>query len=566
MRDDVSPRLIDLALEPAFALAGLEVRPASLEVLAGERREQLEPRIMQVLVALAGRRGEVVSRDELIQRCWGGRVVGDDSISRCIFRLRKLADSLGGFEIVTVPRVGFRLQVETVIASATGPALVVAAHRLAVLPFDNLSADPELSYFSDGVAEEILNTLTRARDLEVISRGSSFQFRGSAKAVSRVAAELSATHLLDGSVRRGGVRVRISARLVECASDTTLWSERFDRELSDVFAVQEEIADAIVGSLKATLTPEAKETVARRGTDNPAAYDLYLMARHGYVAGDQGDPHWAQAIIRLSQRATEIDPSYASAWALLATGQVAARYMDGEIEERGLAAADRALALDPGLAEAYAVKARILSDSGQHAAAAAEIQIALRQDQESWQVNYTAGLVFYFHTPRRLDEAVRYFDKAAALNATDLVSPAFLYTCNTLTGDRAAALRAAELSVAHAEKVLAEERNNSFAMSVAADSLAVLGESQRARELIERALLLDPDNFVARHQIAGTLAATFNEPEAAVDVLVPAIAKMSRNYVDLMNATPKLDSIRNHPRVTAAVAEARVRWSRRTVS
>ena len=109
MRGDVSPRLIDLALEPAFALAGLEVRPASLEVQAGERREQLEPRIMQVLVALAGRRGEVVSRDELIQRCWGGRMVGDDSINRCIFRLRKLAESLGGFEIVTVARVGFRL-------------------------------------------------------------------------------------------------------------------------------------------------------------------------------------------------------------------------------------------------------------------------------------------------------------------------------------------------------------------------------------------------------------------------------------------------------------------------
>ena len=566
MRDDVSPRLIDLALEPAFALAGLEVRPASLEVLAGERREQLEPRIMQVLVALAGRRGEVVSRDELIQRCWGGRVVGDDAINRCVFQLRKLAERLGGFEIVTVPRVGFRLQVKTVIAPVTGPALVVAAHRLAVLPFDNLSADPELSYFSDGVAEEILNTLTRAHDLEVISHGSSFQFRGSAKAVSRVASELSATHLLDGSVRRSGARVRISVRLVECANDTTLWSEQFDRELSDVFAVQEEISDAIVSSLKATLSMEAKETVARRGTDNPAAYDLYLMARRRYVAGDQGDPNWAETIIRLSQRATEIDPSYASAWALLATGQVAARYMDGDIEERGLAAADRALALDPGLAEAYAVKARIFSDSGQHAAAAAEIHTALRQDPESWQVNYTAGLVFYFHMPRLLGEALRYFDKASALNATDFVSPAFLISCNNLAGDRAAALRAAELCVAHAERVLADEHNNSFAMSVAADGLAVLGQSRRARELIERALLLDGSNFVTRHQIACTLAGTLNELERAVDVLVPAIAKMSPNYIDLLNASPRLASIRGHPRVMAAVAEARARWGRPSVS
>src|SRR4051812_37475958 len=110
MEGDLQPRLIDLAQEPAFALGPLEVRPATLEVLSGERREQLEPRIMQVLVALARRRGEVVSRDELIQTCWGGRIVGDDSINRCIFRLRKLAESFGGaFEIATVPRVGFRL-------------------------------------------------------------------------------------------------------------------------------------------------------------------------------------------------------------------------------------------------------------------------------------------------------------------------------------------------------------------------------------------------------------------------------------------------------------------------
>src|SRR5476651_666858 len=109
MADDHSPRPIDLALEPAFTLGALEVRPATREVIAGEARELLEPRIIQVLVALARRRGEVVSRDELLQTCWAGRVVGDDAIHRCIFRLRKLAADVGGFEIVTVPRVGFRL-------------------------------------------------------------------------------------------------------------------------------------------------------------------------------------------------------------------------------------------------------------------------------------------------------------------------------------------------------------------------------------------------------------------------------------------------------------------------
>src|ERR1700754_2669491 len=107
MEPDLPPRLIDLALEPAFQLAGLEVRPATLEVIAGERRDQLEPRIMQVLVALARRQGEVVSRDVLVASCWGGRIVGDDSINRCISRLRKLAQATAAFAIETVPRVGF---------------------------------------------------------------------------------------------------------------------------------------------------------------------------------------------------------------------------------------------------------------------------------------------------------------------------------------------------------------------------------------------------------------------------------------------------------------------------
>src|SRR5205085_503542 len=135
MGADLPPTTIDLALEPVFHLAGIEVRPATLEVIAGDRREQLEPRIMQVLVALARRRGEVVSRDELIASCWGGRVVGDDSINRCISRLRKLAEGVRGFTIETVPRVGFRLA-ETASRKRRGPrrrTLWVAAAAVVVL-------------------------------------------------------------------------------------------------------------------------------------------------------------------------------------------------------------------------------------------------------------------------------------------------------------------------------------------------------------------------------------------------------------------------------------------------
>jgi adenylate cyclase len=558
MKPDETPNPIDLARVAPFALGGAQVRPSTRELISGQRREVLEPRVMQVLVALSRQRGEVVSRDGLIAACWGGRVVSEDALNRAISQVRRLAEAVGGFSVDTVARVGYRLEAaDATAATAPAPGSVGATPRLAVLPFDNLSADPELAYFSDGVSEEILDTLARARDLQVISRGSSFQYRGAGKAVPRVSAELNATHLLDGSVRRSGERVRIAARLVECSSDTTLWSERFDGDLSDVFALQDGISEAIVRALKATLAPEEKRAIARRGTENPAAYDLYLMARRHYVTGLQGDPQWAETIIRLSRRATELDPGYASAWALLALGQVAARYMDGE-GESGLAAVERALALDPGLAEAYAVKARIFSDAGLHAQARDEVATALRLDPESWRVNYTAALVFY--ADRRLAEATRHFEKAAALEEVDFISPTYLITCHGLTGDHAAALHAAELALAHAEKVLAHDRNNGFAMAVAGDALAVLGHTQRAREWIERALLLS-DNFVVRNQIAGTVAEIFREPEAAVDLLAPAVAKMSPNYLDLVRASPRFDSIRDHPRFKAMMAEAEGRPS-----
>jgi len=147
---------------------------------------------------------------------------------------------------------------------------------LAVLPFDNLSGDADLTYFSDGVSEEIQQTVSRSTELKVIGRGSSFQFRGVDKAAAHVAAELNATHVLDGSVRRSGQKVRISAQLIECASSTTLWSDRFDRDLSDIFALQDEIAAAVAAALKTTFAPAAAV-----GAIDPAAYDLYLRARAG---------------------------------------------------------------------------------------------------------------------------------------------------------------------------------------------------------------------------------------------------------------------------------------------
>ena len=321
MSADETPILIDLAREARFTLGSLHLCPSTRELVAGERREVLEPRIMQVLVALARRRGEVVSRGELVWACWGGRAVSEDAINRSISVIRRLADAHGGFQIETVARVGYRLgEVDAPSAAPASPSsepeilgnLPLAARQaeplLAVLAFDNLSGDPDMTYFSDGVSEEIQEAVARGSALKVIGKASSFQFRGADKAAANVATKLDATHVLDGSVRRSGDRVRISAQLVECAKATTLWSERFDRDLTDIFGLQDEIAAEVAAALKTAFAPTG---VA--GSIDPGAYDLYLKARDEAALLGQAER------VEMLERVVALAPGFALAWVELAS-------------------------------------------------------------------------------------------------------------------------------------------------------------------------------------------------------------------------------------------------------
>ena len=253
---------IRLADEERLRLGALAIEPALRRVAHDDGGwEMVEPRVMQVLVALVRAEGRIVSRDELLRTCWHGVVVGEDAITRVIGRLRRLIDGVGrgAFKLETVTKVGYHLV-------RTGPARVAAPceptgsaeatePRLAVLAFENLCDGEDMAWFSNGVSEEILQTVASGAALKVIGRGSSFQFRGAEKSASHVAAALNVTHLLDGSVRRSGPTVRVSAQLVECADQTTLWSGRFDRELSDFLAVQDEIARAVAAALAMVLGP-----------------------------------------------------------------------------------------------------------------------------------------------------------------------------------------------------------------------------------------------------------------------------------------------------------------------
>ena len=181
-----------------------------------------------------------------------------------------------------------------------------------------MSGEPEQEYFSDGISEDIITDLSKVSALWVAARNTAFTFKGKHVDVAQVARQLKVGHVLEGSVRKAGGRVRITAQLIDGATGGHIWAERYDRDLKDIFALQDEISEAIVKALKLKLLPEEKKAIEQRGTSNPEAYKLYLMARQYSVTGNIGDARRSEAMIRLCQRATEIDPNYARPWALMA--------------------------------------------------------------------------------------------------------------------------------------------------------------------------------------------------------------------------------------------------------
>ena len=439
-------------------------------------------------------------------------------------------------------------------AAASSPAPRVT---ICVLPFTNMSGDQEQEYFSDGITEDIITDLSKVAALSVVSRNSAFMYKGKHVDVPKLARELKVGHILEGAVRKAGGRVRITAQLVDGTNNDHVWAERYDRDLSDIFALQAEISEAIVKALKLKLFPEEKRAIERRGTDNVEAYNLYLMARQNYVTSNEADSRRMETILRLCRRATELDPNYARAWALIAIAQMNLQFVNGRPGEGGLVPAERALALDPNLAEAHAVKARILSQFGRHDEATAEIEVAVRLDPESYEVNRAAAYLRF--RQQRLAEAVRYYEKSMSLMETDMNSGSMLLSIHTALKNPEAARAAARLTLSRTEKTLAQDPNNGTAMAYGATCLAALGESERAKDWIGRALLIDPENMNARYNFACSMSCFLNEPDTAIELLGPVFESMAIAWLNHAKTDPDLKPLRDDARFKAMVAAAETR-------
>lgn len=421
-----------------------------------------------------------------------------------------------------------------------------ASISICVLPFVNLSDDSEQEYFSDGITEDIITDLSKISSLEVVARNTAFTFKGKVVDVKEVARTTDVSHVLEGSVRKAGSRLRISAQLIAGGTGRQLWAERYDRAMTDIFEIQDEISHAIVKALEVKLLPEERKAIEERGTSNAEAYRFYLMARQQWIGGTFGDLKRDEAIARICQQAVQLDPDYAEAWALMAIAQAEQRFWHGK-DANALPAAERALSIKPNLPEALCVKARYLEEAGEQEKANALIDDALRGNPESWEVNREAARMLF--RQGRISESIPFFERASALVSSDYYNPVMLMTCYQAIGDKEALTRAAKLTFERAERALASEATNGSAIANGAQALATLGEADRAREWIERGLLLDPENLAMRYNLGCTLTVTLHDDEAAMDVLKPYFETVNTaSQIKHTEADPDFVRIRDTPR------------------
>ncbi|MFL6756737.1 MAG: TIR domain-containing protein [Sphingomicrobium sp.] len=432
-------------------------------------------------------------------------------------------------------------------------------HRAAicVLPFMNMSGDPEQEYFSDGITEDIITDLSKVSSLSVVARNTAFTFKGESLDVKEVAAKLEVDHVLEGSVRKAGNRVRITAQLIDGKKGDHLWADRYDRDLTDIFTIQDEISKEIVRALRLRLLPEEEQAIESRGTDNAQAYNLYLMARQQWIWGSWGNSRRDEAIVRICRQAVTFDPDYAEAWALMSLAQAELRFWHGR-DEDPLIAAERALEINRRLAEPHCVMVRIFEQQNHHDEADKELAEALRLGPDSWEVNReTARLMF---RRDRMSDSIRYFEKASQLMDSDFHSCLMLQTCYLGVGEESAALESARRTLERAELALAKDPTNGAALAAGASSLIMIGEVERAKDWLQRALLLDPDNLMVRYNVACSLTFRNSDLEGALDLLAPYFEQIdSPGQIRHTEIDPDMDPLRDNSRFKTMLASAKER-------
>jgi adenylate cyclase len=423
----------------------------------------------------------------------------------------------------------------------------VPEKSIAVLAFVNMSNDPENEFFSDGIAEEIINALTKVKALRVASRTSSFAFKGKNEDIGEVGRKLKVNTVLEGSVRKAGNRLRVTAQLINVADGYHLWSERYDRQLEDVFAIQDEIAGNIVRALRVVLGEDEKRALEKTPTENVEAYEYYLRGRQVQHQARRATLQYAR---RMFDRAIELDPSFARAHAGVADC-CSFLYMYWDSSNANLEAADassqRALALDPGSAEAHTSRGVALTLRQDYEAAHREFETALKLNPKLYEAHY-----FYARaclTEGKYDEALSHYRDAWRSRPED--HQAILLSMDALAklGREKEVEEAARLGLKLADAHLELNPDDARAWYLSAAALMRLRRGDEALERARRASAIDPEDAGVLYNVACCYSLA-GKPDEAIDHLDKAIRNGfgQRTWLEYDSA---LDPIREDPRFEA---------------
>lgn len=513
---------------------------------SGSREIRLTPKASAVLKMLVTRSGQPVAKEELFASVWRDTAVSDDALTSCIQELRKALedDARQPRFIETRHRRGYQF-----VASLSGRAAVRAASTsdlsaIAVLPFVDMSPSRDQDYLCEGLAEELISALTHVNGLRVVSRTASFQFRSAGADVQEIGRQLGIDALLEGSVRKADDRLRVTVQLIEVATGYHRWSQRFDRTLDDVFAVQEEIADSVARSLRGgMLSLREKQGLARPQT-GAAAYEYYLRGRQHLSRMTR--THLEQSR-EMFERAIELDAGYGPPFAGLATAHATMYEWYGAREEdlmKAEHASQRALELAPALAEAHVARGCVLSLSRRYDKAAQAFENAVGLNPNLFEAYY------YFARSRFADgdieRSAELFRKAGEVRQEDFQSPLLLAQSLRMLGREKEGWEASVEGVRRVEHALTLNPTDSRALSLGSVHLFEIGQTARALEWSERSLELYPDD-VSTLVNAACLRAKAGQKEASLELLERVFAR-GFGKRDWVEHDPDYDSLRDDPR------------------
>jgi serine/threonine protein kinase/Flp pilus assembly protein TadD len=448
----------------------------------------------------------------------------------------QVVQALGSAKVMTPPNA-------TAIATPT----MAAKKSIAVLPFADMSAQKDQDYFCEGIAEEIINALSRIEALQVASRTSTFAFKGKNEDIGEIGRKLKVATVLEGSVRKAGDRLRVTAQLVNVADGYQLWSERYDRQLEDVFAIQDEIADSIVKALRVVLSDEEKKAIEKAPAADVHAYDYYLRGRQFFHQFRRTGIQFAR---RMFERAMEIDPGYAIAYAG-AADCCSFLYMYWDGSRANLEGADahskKALELSPNLAEAHASRGLALSLSKRYDESEQEFQTAIRLNPKLFEARYFYGRALF--QQGKYAPAAEQYEEASRVRPEDYQTALLVVPSLRSLGRDADAEATQRRGVHLAEKHLELNPDDARALYLSAGALMQLGERQRALDWASRALALDPEDSGVLYNVA-CVYALGGQSDEAIACLDKAVQNGFGHRAWLENDSD-FDSLRGDARFTA---------------